>query len=158
MKWMEKSRAHWGRVAIYRFNVAVNNLLGKDIGRKDGGKHCRLISLQRWHTGLMHDKVADEARGFKARCVAIVGKVNLGRMVFVHMKVFDNKHRHECYNEHPCKSASEVFVSYHVLNFNCAYLIGMKSEDLLTSHLYLPCKNTTKARTLIVFRLFLNLI
>ena len=122
MKWMEKSRAHWGRVAIYRFNVAVNNLLGKDIGRKDGGKHCRLISLQRWHTGLMHDKVADETRGFKARCVAIVGKVNLGRMVFVHMKVFDNKHRHECYNEHPCKSASEVFVSYHVLNLNLCLL------------------------------------
>ena len=54
--------ARWRRMAIYRFNVSVNNLFGEDIRRKDSGKYCGLIGLQRWCTSLMHDKVANKTR------------------------------------------------------------------------------------------------
>ena len=59
-EWVVRLSARWRRVAIYRFNVAVNNLLGKYIRREDGGKHCWSVSLQCRRTSLVHDKVADE--------------------------------------------------------------------------------------------------
>ena len=64
----------------------------------------------------MHDKVADETRGLESLRGAIAGEVHLGRMILVNMKVFDSKHRHECYDKHPCKKTSDVFVFVHVLN------------------------------------------
>ena len=89
-------------MAIYRFNVSVNNLFGEDIRHKDSGKHRGLISLQRWCACLMQNKVADETRGLESLRGAIASEVHLGRMILVHMKVFDSKHRHEYYDEHPC--------------------------------------------------------
>lgn len=59
-EWWLRLSARWRRVAVYRFNVAVNNLLGKYIRREDGGIHCWLVSLQCRRTSLVHDKVADE--------------------------------------------------------------------------------------------------
>ena len=58
-------------MAIYRFNVAVNNLFGEDVGCKDGGIHCGLIGLQRRRTSLMQDEIANETRRFKYFCGAI---------------------------------------------------------------------------------------
>ena len=108
--------AHGWRVSVYRFNVAVNRLLSKDIRRKNSDKHRGLISLQRWCACLMQNKVADETRGLESLRGAIASEVHLGRMILVHMKVFDSKHRHECYDEHPCQKTSEVFVTVHVQN------------------------------------------
>ena len=64
-------------MAIYRFNVAVNNLFGEDVGFKDGGIHCGLIGLQRWCTSLMHDKVANKARGFEGLRGSIASEMNV---------------------------------------------------------------------------------
>ena len=89
-------------MAIYRFNVSVNNLFGEDIRRKDSGKYCGLIGVQCWCTSLMHDEVANKARGFEGLRGSVASEMNVRRVIFVHMKVFDSKHRHECYDEHPC--------------------------------------------------------